>query len=339
MTALTTTLPIKNKRQALKTSITVGLLAISFMTATAVVFTPLIHAQSVRTMTVTPPRVEVKLDPGGTSEGVIKIINDSTEPLTFDVIMQDFIVDNTQGVPNILPPDSIDNKYAASTWIGLESQQITVPPRTRQNLSYYIQVPADAKPGGHYAAVVYSPQVEEDADQGSGATITSQIGTLFYVTVNGPVTEKADVTLFDADRFNEYGPVDVTTQVRNIGDNHIRPRGYIAISNMFGKQSYTSPLLERNIFPGGQGINYENKFGTKFMFGRYKAELMGSYGFNNNLPLTASFYFWVIPWKIILVIILTIVAVVLGGLYVKKNKKGQRKTDVTQEPEQPQIIR
>ena len=302
---------------------------------------PAAKAQSVRTMTVTPPRVEIKLDPGGKTEGVIKIINDSTEPLTFDVIMQDFIVDNTQGVPNILPPDSIDNKYAASTWIGLESQQVTVPPRTRQNLSYYIQVPADAKPGGHYAAVVYSPTVEEDTEQSSGATITSQIGTLFYVTVNGPITEKADVTLFDGDRFNEYGPVDVTTQIRNIGDNHIRPRGYVTISNMFGKQSYTAPLLERNIFPGGQGINYENKFGTKFMLGRYKADLMGSYGINNNLPLAASFYFWVIPWKIILVIILAVATVVLGGLYVKKNKKGPHKPDVKAdpEPEQPQITR
>ena len=321
------------KTTLLKTSLLTGLLAVSLVTVvTPLLSAPQVHAQSVRTMTVSPPRVEVKLDPGGTSEGVIKIINDSAEPLTFDVLMQDFVVDNNQGVPNILPPDALSNEYSASTWIGLDTQQITVPPRTRQELSYYIQVPQDARPGGHYAAVVYSPAVPDGSDEGSGATVTSQIGTLFYITVNGPITEKADVTLFDADRFNEYGPVDVTTQIRNMGDNHIRPRGYITISNMFGKHSYTAPLLERNIFPGGQGVNYENKFGTRFMFGRYKAELLGSYGSQNNLPLTASFYFWVIPWKLIVAIFLLITAVVLGALYVKKNKKGPRKPEATPEP-------
>lgn len=339
----TTAQPTKLKKTSLlKSSFVTGILAISVLAAVpSTVFPPQVHAQTVRTMTVTPPRVEVSIDPGGKKEGIIKIINDSAETLTFDVKLQDFIVDNLQGIPNLLPPDVLDNKYSASAWIGLEAQQVKVPPKTRQELSYYIQVPKDAKPGGHYAAVVYSPQVPDDTEEGSGATVTSEIGTLFYVTVNGPIKEKADVTLFDGKRFNEYGPVDITTQVRNMGDNHIKPRGYIALTNMFGKQSYTAPLLERNIFPGGQGVNYDNKFGTKFMFGRYKAELLGSYGSQNNLPLTASFYFWVVPWKLLLAVLFLILSVILGALYMRKNKrKATDKPDEgPREPEQPQITK
>lgn len=327
------------KTTLLKASLVTGLLAVSVMTISPLVASfSQAQAQTVRTMTVSPPRVEVSLNPGESTEGVIKIINDSNETLTFDVLMQDFIVDNTQGIPNLLPPDALSNEYSASTWIGLESHQVTVPPRTRQELSYYLQVPEDARPGGHYAAVVYSPAVAETGDEGSGATVTSQIGTLFYVTVKGPIQEKADVTLFDGPRFSEYGPIGVTTQIRNMGDNHIRPRGYITVTNMFGEQAYTSPLTERNIFPGGQGVNYENEFGKKWMFGRYKAELLGSYGAQNNLPLAASFYFWVIPWKLILAIFLLIAAVVLGALYLKKNKKGPPKPEShPEQPTEPQV--
>ena len=314
-----------------------GILAFSVLAAPLVLTTPsVVHAQNVKTMTVSPPRVEVKLDPGGTTEGIVKIINDSTVPLTFNVLMQDFIVDNNQGIPNILPPDSLSNKYSASSWIGLETQQVTVPAQTRQELSYYVQVPKDAKPGGHYAAVIYSPINKDEDAKGSGSTVTSQIGTLFYVTVNGPVKEKADVTLFNGPRFSEYGPVNIDTQIRNLGDNHITPKGYISIYNMFGKQSYVKELTARNIFPE-KGLNFTNELGKKWMFGRYKAELLGNYGTNNNLPLTASFYFWVIPWKLLVALFGIIVVIVLSGLYVRKNKKGpkQPQPEVSPDAQQP----
>lgn len=324
------------KSRILKASLLTGFLALSLVTAPAVISFPQVQAQSVRTMTVSPPRVELKLDPGETAEGVIKLINDSNEAITFDVVMQDFIVDNNQGVPNILPPDALSNKYSASTWIGLDSQQVTVPAGTRQELSYYVQVPQDAKPGGHYAAVIYSPVAQDQGAQGSGSQVTSQIGTLFYVTVNGPVSEKADVTLFDGPRFSEYGPVEIATQVRNLGDNHITPKGYISISNMFGKQSYVQELTSRNIFPE-TGLNYQNELGKKWMFGRYKAELLGSYGANNNQPLTAAFYFWVIPWKLLLALVALLTAVILGTIYMRKQQKGPKKPDAAPDtqPGQP----
>jgi hypothetical protein len=271
-------------------------------------------------MTVVPPTVEVSLAPGEHVEGTMKLINDSPEALDFSAIMQDFIVDNDQGIPNILPPDTLSNKYSAASWIGLNASGITIPSHTRQNLTYYINVPSTAKPGGHYAVVVFNPKVPNANRQYSGSTINSQIGTLFYVTVKGPITEKAQVTKFDAKRFVENGPITVNTTIKNMGDNHIRPRGYITVTNMFGNTSYTVPLDEHNIFPEASR-EFSNVFGKKFMLGRYTATLKANYGQNNNLPLAATIVFWVFPWKVVLVALLIIVAIVLGALYLRKNKK------------------
>ena len=58
-----------------------------------------------------------------------------------------------------------------------------------------------------------------------------------------------------------------------------------------------------------------------FMLGRYKASLVASYGQNNNLPLTATFYFWVFPWRLAIVITLIIIAVILGVMYWRRRKK------------------
>jgi membrane protein implicated in regulation of membrane protease activity len=57
------------------------------------------------------------------------------------------------------------------------------------------------------------------------------------------------------------------------------------------------------------------------MIGRYRAVLMGSYGVNNNLPLVASSYFWVFPWRITLVIVFAIIALILATLYLRKRIK------------------
>lgn len=321
-------------KEQLRTKVLSGALVLTVASTSLLGVAPLlssVHAQSVRTMTVVPPTVEVSLAPGEHTEGTMKLINDSPEALDFTAIMQDFIVDNDQGIPNILPPDTLSNKYSAAAWIGLNASGITIPSHTRQNLTYYIQVPPDAKPGGHYAVVVFNPKVPNTTRQYSGSTVNSQIGTLFYITVKGNMTEKAQVTKFDAKRLVENGPVTVNTTIKNLGDNHIRPRGYITVTNMLGKTSYTVPLDEHNIFPEA-ARSYVNSFGKKFMFGRYKATLLANYGQNNNLPLTASLVFWVFPWKIVLVLILIVIAAILAYLYWKKNRTGGKKKP---EPTQP----
>lgn len=281
-----------------------------------------------RTFTVSPPVIETTIKPGGYMEGKMKIFNESTTPLTFDASLQDFIVDNDEGRPTILQEDTLSNKYSASSWIAVYPHTFTVQPRERFEVSYYINVPQNARPGGRYATVVFKPRSSLSV-AGTGTAVQTQIGSLFYISVDGPITEKAEVTKFDAKRFVENGPISVFTSIKNLSDLHIKPKGYIKVTNMLGKQSYVTPLKEYNIFPEAQR-NYENTFGKKFMFGRYKAELIASYGKNNNLPLTATIYFWVFPWKIALILVVIIITAVLGYLYMKKDKTNRESQEPTQ---------
>jgi len=284
------------------------------------------QAQEVlRNFTVTPPTEEITIDPGGYTEGVIKIINDGPEVQTLDVGTQDFIVSDTNGTPNLIPPNSLSKKYSATAWLGINPSVITVKPGERKELQYYLQVPADARPGGHYAAVIYTP-TKTLGVKGTGAAVQTQIGTLFLITVKGPIKEQANVSKFTTKGFSEYGPITLSTQIKNDGDLHIKPAAYITIYNMFGKASYTMPLESHNIFPEA-ARDFSNTFGKKFMFGRYKAELVGNYGASNNLPLTAMVTFWVFPWKIAILIILIIVAAVLALLLTRKKEHDSGHTE------------
>ena len=305
---------------------TFSVLSFTFVKASAQVLS--------RTFTVTPPTVSVSGDPGYQTSGTMAVINDSNIPLTFKADMQDFIVEDTQGTPEILPANTFMKTYSAAAWMGVTPQVFTVQPKQRQELNYFIQVPGNAKPGGHYAAVVFTPVNPKGQIQNTGATVNGQIGTLFSIAVNGPIKESATVTKFFANGFAEYGPVSILTQIKNYGDLHIRPKGTITVSDMLGKK-VVLPLSEYNIFPQA-ARDYQNQFGGKFMIGRFKAELLASYGVNNNLPLAATVYFWIFPWKIVAVVTLAIIAVILGFLYYRKNgfKKPSRgkKSDAKEEP-------
>lgn len=289
-------------------------------------------AQITRSFTIVPPGIEMSVDPGGYREGTMKVINDSSETLSFTANIKDFIVNDENGTPNILPTGTLDNKYAASSWIGITPSQFTIAPHSKQDLNYYIQVPSDARPGGHYAAVVYKPNTAGSV-QGTGATVSTQIGTLFYVGVNGNIKEGANILKFITNAFQEYGPVKLTTQIQNNGDLHVKPIGSVTLYNIFGQRVDTKGLPEHNIFPGGGVRNYENTVGSKIMIGPYTAKLLASYGVKNNLPLSAAVTFWVFPWKIALLLVLVIIAAILGYKYMnRKGKTGKDSQPETKEP-------
>jgi hypothetical protein len=275
-----------------------------------------------RTITISPPSEVITLNPGQRSEGKLKLINNGDAPLTFSVTTKDFIVTDTQGTPHIVGDDEkVDQRFSASSWLDVYPRSFTVAPHQKQDLTYYIQVPSNARPGGHYAAVVYTPDMGAGKDE-TGAAINSQIGTLFLIGVGGPITESANVSLFTAP-FSEYGPVDVFTQIRNLGDLHIRPLGNITVTDLLGKTVSTT-MKEQNIFPAGGLRDYTNTVGQKLMIGPYKAKMTATYGKENDKFLVATVTFWVFPWKITLIIVLIIIALVLYFKLYRKRKN--RKT-------------
>lgn len=284
---------------------------------------------STRVMTIVPPTENLVLAPGETAEGTLKVVNDSDETLNFVSMMRDYVVKDEKGTPEILPPDTLSNKFSAASWIGVSPANFNVAPHQRQELTYFVQVPPNARPGGHYAAVMYQPTNVIDV-KGTGTGVFTYVGTLFYIQVKGDIAEKATVTQFNAKGFSEYGPVKITTVIQNDGDLHIRPTGTITVKNMLGQVVTSINLEQHNIFPEASFL-YTNNIGKKWMIGPFYAEFNGTYGLNNNLPLVAKFTFFVFPWKIAVIAVLIIVIAVLGYIAYKRKKQHPEHHEVTSE--------
>jgi len=286
-------------------------------------------AQSIIPLVVAPARQTIEVDPGKTTSFVVRFYNTGIEPISGTFKVADFIVDNNEGSPNFLEgPTTLSKRFAAAQWVTLSTEKGTIPSRDMVIIDGKIHVPADANPGGKYFAVFFEPTSEIPEATGSkqeeAASISMRIAGLVYLKVSGPIAEGANIVSFSAPNFSEYGPVTITTEIKNSGDYHITPKGQIVIKNIFGREVARESLQETNIFPDASRV-IVSKLGTKWMVGKFTASLDATYG-ESGKALASALSFWVFPWKLAVVITLAIIIIVLiiiiiFNRFVKKEKK------------------
>ncbi len=287
-----------------------------------VLFANNVNAQSVVRLIAMPPRVEdLSGQPGEVITSQIKIKNAGSEEMVIQPETLDFIVQDKEGKPTFLTQEVTEheNRWAMSRWITVSPAQFVLNPGETKVLDLIIVIPENAIAGGHYAAVVYRPDTETlVGSDNTGSQINPSVAALIYLTVEGDISEDAQVTRMDIPRFSEFGPIDIESEITNFSEIHIKPKANINIYNQFNQLTANLELEEQNIFPGQARI-YSNTWNKKWLLGRFKAELNGSYG-SQGQTLQAVTYFWVIPWKVILAGLLTIVFVTMTIIYWKRKK-------------------
>jgi len=294
---------------------------------------------------VAPARQQITIDPGGEATVNVKFFNLGETPIIGFIKAADFIVDNKEGTPKIIDdPSQTSPRFSASTWLTLPYDQVTIAPNDRISFQVKIKVPANAKPGGRYAAVYFEtagavPQPVTITNE-AGASVTHRLASLIYIRVNGPISENAIITRLFSTSFHEYGPIDVETEILNRGDYHIRPKGVLTLTNMFGGMIDQAPLKEQNIFPDTARV-FTNSLGKKWLIGRYKIDLKAAYGEHGG-ALSQYIYVWVFPWKVALIIVLSIIIVVLVGNNIYKKllvKESQLEEEIIRERQEIEKLR
>ncbi|HWS48919.1 MAG TPA: hypothetical protein VN174_02645 [Candidatus Methanoperedens sp.] len=278
---------------------------------------PIYAQQSTLGMSAIPPRLEINAKPGDVITKEIKVRNESKNEKYIDTSIQDFIVTDNIGTPlQIENSDQSTNRWTASSWIQVSPSKIRLKPGETKSLVLTVITPEDAIPGGHYAMVLHTPNNEVTISQ-TGAAIQTNVGTLVYITIPGEITENASIKEFSAPKFSEYGPINFKTTITNLSDIHITPAGSVNIYNMFGLKTSSLKLENTNIFPY-TSREFLSTHDQKFMLGRYKAQINAAYGTTGQL-LSATIFFWVIPYKVIAIIILTIIIILILKTKFKKS--------------------
>jgi hypothetical protein len=161
--------------------------------------------------------------------------------------------------------------------------------------------------------------------RGTGVSLSASLGALMLITVTGNTQESLTVHEFAISHGKKTGtvfestPLQFLERIKNTGNVHEQPTGQVTITNMFGKKvaAVNVNLPPRNILPGSirkftQPLD-NSVLGSKKLFGRYKADLRLTYGSNKQV-LTASTEFWVVPYRLIAIVIILLV----GGFFAAR---------------------
>ncbi len=278
-------------------------------------------------LTVSPAKFEFSADPGDTIQSHITLINEQKITLAFKASLERVTTRGSYGEPMFT-----GEKAGLANWIELTPSEVILGPGQEKKILLVIEVPENADAGGNYAAIFWSTVPIEGG--GSGMGITMRVAALVLLRVSGEVIESGEILNFRANKKSiNYLPINFSCTLKNTGTVHLKPKGEIVIKNILGRTTKILPVnsegynvlpdSERNFSvswePKDSGTEIEGKgffAGLKkekaaFGLGYYKATLNLEYG-ETKQTSQASFGFWILPWRILLLSFLILGTVFFG---------------------------
>lgn len=290
-------------------------------------------ADNAQGIQVSPALVELNVKRGETHIINLRAINVTDSELLYGVSVEDFVAAGETGAPRILEDSNLPDTASVKTWVSAESE-FTLGSKKEKNVDVTVVVPNNAEVGGHYGVVRFSGSTPNIDTTGVG--VTASTGVLLLIRVDGTITEKADLASFftanndgKQNSFFESGPINFAARIQNVGNVHVKPTGNIEVKDMFGNVVGSVPVNDANppsnVLPNSIR-RFDVKLDTSWMFGMYTADLALGYG-TTGQAITNTITFWVIPWKLILIVLLVIAVIifVLKRMIKSYNKKIERR--------------
>ncbi|MDB5171003.1 MAG: exported protein of unknown function [Candidatus Saccharibacteria bacterium] len=293
-----------------------------------------------------PLPIKIATNPGKTVEAELRIKSQNTKPEGIKVGLMKFKGNGTTGQPDLL---DITSKDTFASWVTFSPSQFVAQPGVWNTIKMTIKVPEDASLG-YYLAVTFSPSKEPGAPDVTN--LKGSAATLVLLDVKtGNEQRKLQLEDFSADhKLFEYVPANFNVKVRNKGNIYIPPVGNIFI--MRGDKTVDTldfnaaggsvlpdsarvfkmpwdrgfPVFKDRLVDGKpvtdsngklkQDLKWNFAEANKFRFGKYTAKLLIAYDDGQrDVPIESTLTFWVIPWKLLLVLLL-IVSLVGFGVFI-----------------------
>lgn len=293
---------------------------------------------------ISPLPILLDVKPGSSVTTELRVQNPSAHDEKLKVVLKTFTQDGANGTVNLHDPTPSDTFLS---WISFDRSSFDAPPGLWQTVKMTVDVPKSAA-FGYYFAVEFTSASPTAQASGTGTAIQGAVASFVLLNAAAPgETKQLQVTSFSADhRFYEFLPVGFTVKLHNSGNIFAGASGNIFI--MRGGKQVASLTVNPNhglILPGsnrvfdvawsdgfpvyktvyanGQPVTDKNgkakvqlswNFSqvSHLRFGHYTAQLALVY--NNgtrDIPINGSLSFWVVPWRLIAVIVF-ILALIAG---------------------------
>ena len=278
------------------------------------------NAQESLTLSVSPTLFDMTAHKEQEWQSSIKVINVNNYDLTVYADVVNFVPRGESGEVSFVPISKNDADGATlAQWFTISHEPIVIPREQTVEIPFTIKVPADASPGGHYAAILIGTKSIKDGKSETKVQTSQMVTSLVFTKIAGDINESGTIREFRTTE-NFLSKPEATFELRfeNKGNVYLQPQGEIKITNMWGEERGIIPINQNSQYgkvphktPGSDGIR-------KFTFewkgewsvtdvGRYTAIVTLGYGTENRQFTTSKTNFWVIPIKPLLGILAGII--------------------------------
>jgi hypothetical protein len=299
-----------------------------------------VHASNVKNpyhLITSPVVINTAIQPGKSYSTDLKVKNDEPTPQSLRLTLVKMEAGDDLGNPVLSEFSSSDE---LPSWVSLSESEFSVLPGEWKTIKMTITLPTTAA-FGYYYAVRFTPS-EKAKSIGGEATLAGSNAVLVLVDAVSPNAQrKVDLVDFRANKgLFEYLPADFSAKFHNTGNVHVAPIGNIFITrgkspvatldfNSVGgnilpgsNRTYDDlwsdgfPVFEKYDEGGKQKTRLKWDFSqlAKIRFGQYTANLVAVYQDNHgrDVPVEASVTFWVIPWKVLGLLIFILIFIPVG---------------------------
>jgi hypothetical protein len=268
-------------------------------------------------LTISPTKIEAAGDPGQTVIGEIELFNEQSEAKTFFTTFENFEPRGETGSPYF-----VGGGVGLATWLSA-SESVIVNPGERVVVPYAITIPADATPGGYFAAIFFGNQPAQ-GESGGEVSVGGKVGTLILLRVNGDVAEGGGLLDFSTDGGRVFTaiPIQLSYRFNNTGGDRVIPRGEVVVRNTIGQEVvlFSANKNEGSVLPNSvrkfellweannSDMDRSGFFASaayqlrNFHFGLYKATISLTWG-ETKQTATESVRFLILPWQLLSLVV------------------------------------
>lgn len=219
-------------------------------------------------------------------------------------------------------------------WTDVETKSVTINPSEVIDVPFKIVLPEGVTPGEYIGGLIvetgdplnideeYEEACEEESLCGTSIAVRTRVGTRIYLTVPGRTYEDFSLTDFSASK-SITGTTKFQFRIENNGNIAYEPMAVIDVYDGMGNlyEHIEKPL---GISSPGTIINPVVKMTKRPLIGNFTAKAsvtfdrqFGDSEFHASAPSEEmEVSFWVMPWEIIFIVLLIIIAIV--GFYIQR---------------------
>ena len=299
-------------------------------------------------ITTSPISLDLNIKPGTSTSATVQLMNNNPSPVAVAVQVETFSANGTNGEAALqaLPAGS-----PIQSWVHFSQTTFTAQPGVWTPIKVTFDIPSSASLG-YYFALLFKPVIPTLNAPHTTILKGSNAVLVLIDTKSANEQRIVQVASFGTTKgLYEYLPVTFNVTVRNSGNIFLAPVGDIFISQSSDFTKVISSLgvntSQGNVLPDSvrtfqvnwskgfpvyqpktiagqpvtkngviqQQLNWDFNQSANFRFGKYYAHLALIY--NNgtqDIPIDSVISFWVIPWKLLSVLLL-IVLLILFGLF------------------------